>query len=46
VATRYEAHTVGSSEQREYRIPAADLDKLNDSIIGPIEAVSEFPETE
>jgi hypothetical protein len=27
--THYEVHTVGSSEHREYWIPAADLEKLN-----------------
>jgi hypothetical protein len=39
-------HTVGSSEHQEYWIPAADLEKLNESIVGPIDVVSEFPETE
>jgi hypothetical protein len=38
----YEVHTVGSAEHREYWIPAADLKKFNDSIVGQIEVVSEF----
>ena len=38
----YEVHTVGSSEHREYWIHAADLEKLNDNIIGAIELISEF----
>jgi hypothetical protein len=44
--THYKVHTVGGSDHREYWIPAADLEKLNDSIIGPIEVVSKFPQTE
>ena len=38
----YEVHTVGSSEHREYWIPAADLDRFNENIIGEIEVISEF----
>ena len=38
----YEIHTVGSAEHREYWIPAEDLDRLNENIIGDIEVVSEF----
>lgn len=38
----YEIHIVGSSDYREYWIPAEDLDKLNDSIVGPIEVIAEF----
>ena len=40
--SHYEVHTVGSSEHREYWIPAADLEKLNENIVGAIEVVSEF----
>jgi|SRR5450631_2780308 hypothetical protein len=40
--SHYEVHTVGSSEHREYWIPAADLEKLNESIVGVIEVISEF----
>jgi hypothetical protein len=40
--SHYEVHTVGSSEHREYWIPAADLEKLNENIVGTIEVVSEF----
>jgi hypothetical protein len=39
---RYEVHVVGSSEHREYWIPADDLPGLNASIVGEIEIVSEF----
>jgi hypothetical protein len=38
----YDVHIVGSSDHREYWIPAADLARLNDSIEGEIEVVSEF----
>jgi hypothetical protein len=40
--SHYEVHTVGSSEHREYWIPAADLEKLNENIVGAIEVVAEF----
>jgi hypothetical protein len=40
--TNYEIHTVGSREHREYWIPAQDLQKLNDNIVGRIEVISEF----
>jgi len=29
----YEVHTAGSSEHREYWIPAADLDQFNENIV-------------
>jgi hypothetical protein len=38
----YEIHTVGSSEHREYWIPSADVQKLNDNLAGLIEIVSQF----
>lgn len=38
----YEIHTVGSSEHREYWIPRADLETLNDNLVGNIEVISEF----
>ena len=44
--SHYEVHTVGSSEHREYWIPAADLEKLNENIVGAIEVVSEFRRAE
>ena len=44
--SHYEVHTVGSSEHREYWIPAADLEKLNENIVGAIELVSEFRQEE
>src|ERR1700694_2837787 len=40
--SHYDVHTVGSSEHREYWIPATDLEKLNESIVGAIEIISEF----
>lgn len=40
--SHYEIHIVGSSEHQEYWIPADDLQKLNENIVGPIEVVSEF----
>jgi hypothetical protein len=39
---RYNVQTVGSSEHREYWTPAADLEELNENIVGLIELVSEF----
>ena len=39
---QYDVHVVGSSDHREYWIPAADLARLNESIEGEIEVVSEF----
>jgi|SRR5689334_11881439 hypothetical protein len=38
----YEIHAVGSADHREYWIPAEDLQKLNENIVGPIEVISEF----
>jgi hypothetical protein len=40
--TCYEIHSVGGSEHQEYWIPAEDLQKLNDNIVGAIEVLSEF----
>jgi hypothetical protein len=40
--SRYELHTVGSAEHREYWIPAEDLGRFNENIVGKIEVVSEF----
>jgi hypothetical protein len=34
--------TVGSLEHREYWIPAGELERLNESIVGAIEVVAEF----
>ena len=39
---RYDVHVVGSSEHREYWIPAGSLLELNANIVGEIEIVSEF----
>ena len=38
----FDVHVVGSSEHREYWIPADDLPGLNANIVGEIEIVSEF----
>lgn len=38
----YEVRTVGDSRHREYWIPAADLPRFNDSIVGLIEVIAEF----
>ena len=40
--SQYKIQVVGSSDHREYWIPAEDLQKLNENIVGPIEAISEF----
>jgi hypothetical protein len=39
---KYDVHTVGSGEHREYWIPAGSLQELNANIVGEIEVVSEF----
>jgi hypothetical protein len=38
----YEVHVAGSSNHREYWIPAEDLVKFNENIVGTIEVISEF----
>jgi hypothetical protein len=38
----YQIHIVGSAEHREYWIPAEDVQKLNENIVGTIEIISEF----
>jgi len=40
--SEYEVHTVGSSDHREYWIPAEDLEELNRCLVGPIEIVATF----
>ena len=44
--SHYEVHTVGSSKHQEYWIPAADLERLNENIVGAIEVISEFRQQE
>lgn len=39
---KYEAHVVGSSEHQEYWIPAGDLSRFNENIVGKVEVVAEF----
>ncbi len=38
----YDVHTVGSTDHQEYWIPAQDIPRINESIVGVIEVVSEF----
>jgi hypothetical protein len=40
--TRYEPKQVGGSSHVEYWVPAEELAKFNDHIVGPIELVAEF----
>jgi hypothetical protein len=39
---RYQIHEAGGKDHSEYWIPAEDLRKLNDAIVGEIEVVAEF----
>ena len=38
----YEVHTVGSAIHKEYWIPAEDLPRFNENIVGFIEVIAEF----
>lgn len=40
--TQYEPHLVGSHEHLEYWIPAEELDRFNDALVGQIELIHEF----
>ena len=40
--SRYDVHVVGSSNHREYWIPAAEVEELNQNIAGTIEVVQYF----
>jgi hypothetical protein len=40
--SRYDVQTVGGSQQQEYWIPAEDLPKFNQNIVGLIEIIAEF----
>jgi hypothetical protein len=40
--SRYDVRVVGSSQHKEYWIPAADLEELNRNIDGKIEVICEF----
>lgn len=40
--SRFEVQTVGSSLHKEYWIPAEELAKFNENIVGTIEVISEF----
>jgi hypothetical protein len=39
---RHEPHTVGSHEHAEYWIPAEELSRFNDAIVGSIDVIHEF----
>lgn len=39
---RYEVHFVGGELYQEHWIPAEDLDKFNQNIVGQIEVIAEF----
>ena len=39
---RYEVQVVGARHHEEWWIPAAELDALNEHIVGTIEVVAEF----
>src|SRR5258708_1127104 len=39
---RYQVQQVGGQDITEYRIPAEDLDELNDNIVGLIELAAEY----
>ena len=40
--SRYDVQTVGSSQYKEYWIPAEDLEEFNSNIVGKIEVIAEF----
>lgn len=40
--SKYETHTAGNSEHQECWIPAADLQQINENVVGPIEVISKF----
>jgi hypothetical protein len=42
VMARYAVPTVGSSHHTEWWVPAADLERLNDHIVGVIEVIGEY----
>jgi hypothetical protein len=42
----YPVHQVGASIHRELWVPAGDLDEFNAHIVGPIELIATYPETE
>jgi len=44
--SRYAVQTVGSSQHKEYWIPAEDLPEFNCNIVGQIEAIAEFRPTD
>ncbi len=41
-ADRYALHQVGAAHHLEWWIPAADLEQLNENIVGKIEIVAEY----
>jgi hypothetical protein len=43
--SRHEIHEAGGRDHREYWIPAEELAAFNEAIVGEIEVVAEFPES-
>ena len=41
--SKYKLETVGGSRHTEWWIPAEDLEKMNDNIVGLIEIIGEEP---
>ena len=41
-ADKYETHKVGGTKHTEWWIPADDLEKLNENIVGLIEVIGEY----
>ena len=39
---RYEVHKVGGAHHTEWWVPAAELEQLNDNIVGLIEVIGEY----
>ena|ERR1700674_2213854 len=44
--SRCQLHDVGGSQHQEYWIPAEDLEEFNRNIVGSIEVIAEFHQTE
>ena len=39
---RYDVHTVGAAHHTEWWVPDAELEELNDNIVGEIEVIGEY----
>jgi putative ribosome biogenesis GTPase RsgA len=44
--SRYEVQNAGGSQYQEYWIPAEDMPRFNENIVGRIEVIAEFHGTE